>query len=164
MHLGFVEEPGPRDLVMSDPSVQSLKRACSPPKLSKSSSPGLSPTNIASSPAVSTTNQVSLLSPCKDGELVGGGSKCAALSLLAKGSLDPGVESPTVSFPCSFKTSSIEERRGEADDCLKNCGGVDKSSAKSGSNFSTTYAEGMHGLSSSMPTLSILGGGDDLGE
>lgn len=51
-----------------------------------------------------------------------------ALSLLGKRSLDPGVESYTVSVPCSTKTSTVEKRRGDVDDCLENCGGVDRGS------------------------------------
>lgn len=52
MDLGFAEKPSPHDLVMFDPGVHSLKRGCSPLKMSKSSSTGLLPTKSASSPMV----------------------------------------------------------------------------------------------------------------
>lgn len=70
----------------------------------KSSSLGLSLTKDPSSPAMSTIDQVSSLSFCMAGDLVDGGCKGVALSLLAKGASDSGVGSFVVSGCCPAKS------------------------------------------------------------
>lgn len=103
MDLGKSEEPSPRDLVMFDPRVLSLKRAHSPPKPTKSSSPRLSPTELPSPSAMSALVQVSLFSPCMARELLGGVSKSVSESPSTKGSLALGVDPLAVTTSFSSK-------------------------------------------------------------
>lgn len=70
MKLGRPEEPS-SDMVMSDPSILSLKRARSPPKLSKSSPTWTSPTEPPLLTTVPVPSQVSPFPLSLVGELGG---------------------------------------------------------------------------------------------
>lgn len=79
MDLDLDEEPGLRDTFMADPTVLSLKRAQSPPKMPTSNSLRVSLTKVSSSSVVSTIDQVSSPSLCMAGDRVDRGRKGAAL-------------------------------------------------------------------------------------
>lgn len=70
MELGQSEEPSPRDAVMSDPGVVSLKRTRSPPKLPHPCPIGALVTDMSTPTEDSSLCQVSTPSSCMVGKLV----------------------------------------------------------------------------------------------
>lgn len=86
MDLGLDEEQGSRDAIMVDPSVMTLKRARSPPKVLTSDSSGLPSSKVLSSLTETAFVQVSSSKPYMDGGRVEGGDKVAALPTSESGS------------------------------------------------------------------------------
>lgn len=86
MNLGLDEEQGPRDAIMVNPSVMTLKKARSPPKVLTSGSSSLPSSKVLSSLAGTAFVHVSSSKPNMDGGWVKGGEKVATLLTSESGS------------------------------------------------------------------------------
>lgn len=124
----------------------------------KSSSHCISPTKAASTPADSATAQVSLLTPCMDGDMGGRGTKGAAVALLAKGSFVLVAVPHSIPGSSSSMGASGEDQSGKMSDCSNKGGGFDGSPIGGAVKPSSKVAEDKHSHLASFTITMIVGG------